>query len=134
MKRRGAGTSGRTDARYLEIEDLFIDARTLNCLRRADVKHLGDLTKKTRRELLAVRGWGRSTLREVEVVLEENGLRLFDSAAVLRGVLVARIADAGKRWWSTARAKANHARMSCAELDLWNAIRDLKDHDEEDTR
>lgn len=44
------------------------------------------------------------------------------------------IVSAGKRWWPTARTKANHARMSQAELDLWNAIGRLKEIDGEDIR
>ena len=51
-----------------------------------------------------------------------------------REELVEAIAEAGKRWWTAARTKANHARMSRAEIDLWNAIGALKDHDGEDVR
>ena len=51
-----------------------------------------------------------------------------------RDHLVLEIERAGKSWWPTVRSKANHARMSRAELQLWEAIRDLKAHDGEDVR
>ncbi len=42
--------------------------------------------------------------------------------------LLEAIATAGKRWWPSVRARANHARMSQKELDLWQAIRALLKH------
>ena len=48
-----------------------------------------------------------------------------------REQLITAIIGAGKAWWTSARAKANHARMSTMELNLWKAIRALKKHDRE---
>ena len=49
-----------------------------------------------------------------------------------RQALLEAIAEAGKRWWPSVRAKANHARMPRAELILWQAIRELMQHDGQD--
>lgn len=65
-----------SDEEHRRMDDLVCDQRVLNCLLRAGVVYVGELTCKTRRELLEVRGWGKKTLQEVEEVLEELGLRL----------------------------------------------------------
>jgi len=79
------------------VDEHFVGARVLNCLRRAGVDFICDLTRRTRRDLLAVRGWGLKTLREVEDVLEDLGLRLADPASSepAHGVSVK---QAGPRW------------------------------------
>jgi hypothetical protein len=48
--------------------------------------------------------------------------------------LVTAVIAAGKRWWPSVRTKARHARMRTVELKLWQALRELMRHDEEDVR
>lgn len=55
------------------------------------------------------------------------------SAATDREQLVTKVIAAGKRWWPSVRAKANHARMERKELDLWQAIRAVMEFDGEPT-
>lgn len=65
-----ARVAGWEDNDHLPADEVF-DTRTLNCLTRAGVRHLGDLRGKTARELLGIRGWGRKTLLAVQDALDE---------------------------------------------------------------
>lgn len=120
------------------VEDVFA-GRTLNSLRRAGILAVEELTRKTSRELLKTRGWGRKTLMDVRDGLEGLGLRLAGEGVDLRTKLaredlVDAVAEAAKRWWPTARIKASRGRMSGAELDLFRAVSALKKIDGEDAR
>ena len=69
--------SGKTE-KILEmnIEDLDLSVRSYNCLKRASVNTVGDLTDKTEEEMMKVRNLGRKSLEEVIQKLESLGLSL----------------------------------------------------------
>ena len=50
--------------------------RASNCLEAAKVRTIKDLIKKTEAELLALRNFGKTSLREVKERLSELGLSL----------------------------------------------------------
>lgn len=56
------------------IEDLDLSVRSFNCLKRAGIDTLAELTKKTEEEMMRVRNLGRKSLKEVKDKLEEFGL------------------------------------------------------------
>jgi DNA-directed RNA polymerase subunit alpha len=58
------------------IEDLDLSVRSYNCLKRANIHTIGELTQKTVNEMIRIRNLGRKSLKEVEDKLKEFGLSL----------------------------------------------------------
>lgn len=56
------------------IEELELSVRSYNCLKRANIHTVGDLTKRTEEDMLKVRNLGRKSLEEVQNKLAELGL------------------------------------------------------------
>ena len=67
-----------SDDRVLErtIEELDLSVRSYNCLKRAGINTVHDLTEKTEPEMMKVRNLGRKSLEEVKVKLADLGLGL----------------------------------------------------------
>ena len=65
-------------AKVLEmtIEDLDLSVRSYNCLKRANINTVADLTEKTEDEMIKVRNLGRKSLEEVKKKLQELNLSL----------------------------------------------------------
>ena len=59
-----------------KIEDLDLSVRSYNCLKRANINTVGELTQKTEEEMMKVRNLGRKSLKEVIQKLNEIGLEL----------------------------------------------------------
>jgi len=60
----------------MSIEDLDLSVRSYNCLKRANIHTVGDLTHRTEDDMLKVRNLGRKSLEEVQKKLEDLGLSL----------------------------------------------------------
>ncbi|MCM1370390.1 MAG: DNA-directed RNA polymerase subunit alpha [Clostridium sp.] len=60
------------------IDDLDLSVRAYNCLKRANVNTLGDLTEKTELEMMKIRNLGKKSLKEVIDKIKEMGLRFRD--------------------------------------------------------
>ena len=58
------------------IEELDLSVRSYNCLKRAGINTVYDLTEKTEPEMMKVRNLGRKSLEEVKVKLADLGLGL----------------------------------------------------------
>ena len=65
----------------LPIEALDLSERPRNCLRRAQVKTVGELVERTSDDLLNITNFGQKSLDEVIAKLDELGLSLADSPA-----------------------------------------------------
>ncbi len=59
-----------------KIEELDLSVRSYNCLKRAGINTVGDLTQKNEEEMMRVRNLGRKSLKEVVQKLREIGLDL----------------------------------------------------------
>jgi DNA-directed RNA polymerase subunit alpha len=59
-----------------KIEELDLSVRSYNCLKRAGIHTVGELTQKTEEEMMRVRNLGRKSLKEVVQKLREIGLDL----------------------------------------------------------
>ena len=59
-----------------KIEELDLSVRSYNCLKRAGIHTVGELTLKTEEEMMRVRNLGRKSLKEVVQKLREIGLDL----------------------------------------------------------
>ena len=62
--------------REMNIEDMDLSVRSYNCLKRANIHTVDDLTKKTVDDMLKVRNLGRKSLDEVIAKLNSYGLSL----------------------------------------------------------
>ena len=66
----------------LPIEALDLSERPRNCLRRAQVKTVGELVERTSDDLLNITNFGQKSLDEVIAKLDELGLSLADSPSI----------------------------------------------------
>lgn len=60
----------------MSIAELDLSVRAGNCLESAEIRTVGDLVQKDEGELLTVRSFGKTSLREVKRKLDELGLSL----------------------------------------------------------
>ncbi len=78
---KAAGHAGSTSEEALPIDVLNLTTRAWSNLRRDGVQTLGDLTKRTEQQLLAIGGVGPASLADIRGKLAERGLALADAAA-----------------------------------------------------
>ena len=58
----------------MTIEDLELSVRSYNCLKRAGIQTVEELTQKTEEDMMKVRNLGKKSLKEVKEVLISYGL------------------------------------------------------------
>ena len=63
----------------MNIDELELSVRSYNCLKRAGINTVQELTDKTADDMMKVRNLGRKSLEEVYAKLKELGLHLRDS-------------------------------------------------------
>jgi DNA-directed RNA polymerase subunit alpha len=61
------------------ITDFELSVRSRNCLKRMNIKTLGDLTRVTESQLLASKNFGETSLDEIKVIMAQKGLRIGQS-------------------------------------------------------
>ncbi len=69
---------GKEKVLEMTIEELDLSVRSFNCLKRAGINTVEDLTSKTEEEMMKVRNLGRKSLEEVIEKLHSLSLRLKD--------------------------------------------------------
>lgn len=68
------------------VEELELSVRSGNCLRRANIKTLGDLVARNESDMLKYRNFGKQSLKEITEILAGMGLYLgMDVEAILGG-------------------------------------------------
>jgi DNA-directed RNA polymerase subunit alpha len=60
----------------MSLSELDLSVRSANCLQAEHIETIGDLVSRSEAELLKVRNFGKTSLREVKKKLAEMGLRL----------------------------------------------------------
>lgn len=63
-----------TKTQLMMIEDLDLSVRSYNCLKRAGIQTVEELTQKTEEEMMRVRNLGKKSLKEVKDKIYELGL------------------------------------------------------------
>ena len=63
----------------MNIDELELSVRSYNCLKRAGINTVEELTNRTPEDMMKVRNLGRKSLEEVLAKLKELGLQLSDS-------------------------------------------------------
>ena len=66
----------RNQVLQIPISDFELSVRARNCLKKMNIKYLGDLLRVTETELLAYKNFGETSLLEIKVILTQKGLRL----------------------------------------------------------
>ncbi len=61
---------------YRSVEDLELSVRSANCLRNANIRHIGELVQRSEAEMLKTKNFGRKSLNEIKQLLSEMDLSL----------------------------------------------------------
>jgi DNA-directed RNA polymerase subunit alpha len=56
------------------VDDLELSVRSMNCLKNAGIELIGELVQKTEAEMLKTKNFGRKSLNEIKLILDEMGL------------------------------------------------------------
>ena len=72
--RRGGG--GRDAVLNIPITDFELSVRSRNCLKKMNIRSLGDLLRTSEPELLSYKNFGETSLNEIKALLASKGLRL----------------------------------------------------------
>lgn len=64
----------------IPISDFELSVRSRNCLKKMNIRSLGDLLKTTEQELLSYKNFGETSLNEIKALLASKGLRLGQAA------------------------------------------------------
>lgn len=67
---------GNEDILFTLIEDIDFSARSMNCLRKANIKYIGDVVQKSEDDLLNLENFGKRSLVEIKEKLVEMDLHL----------------------------------------------------------
>lgn len=63
----------KTKALEMSIDELEFSVRAYNCLKRANINTLQDLTEKSENEMMKIRNLGKKSLKEVIDKVKEMG-------------------------------------------------------------
>ncbi|HEX4794056.1 MAG TPA: DNA-directed RNA polymerase subunit alpha C-terminal domain-containing protein [Humisphaera sp.] len=77
MDRRGDRRNAVLD---IPISDFELSVRSRNCLKKMNIRSLGDLLRTTEPELLSYKNFGETSLNEIKALLASKGLRLGQNA------------------------------------------------------
>ena len=58
------------------VSELELSVRSINCLQNAKIDTIGDLVQKTEKEMLETKNFGKKSLNEIKLILDEMGLSL----------------------------------------------------------
>jgi len=80
---------GRGDRRNavlnIPVTDFELSVRSRNCLKKMNIRTLGDLLKTTEQELLSYKNFGETSLNEIKALLAQKGLRLGQASEDAKG-------------------------------------------------
>ena len=60
----------------MSVMEIEFSVRTMNSLENANIQTIGELIQKTEADLLKLKNFGRKSLKEINDVLSDMGLRL----------------------------------------------------------
>src|SRR5213076_2693082 len=63
----------------IPVTDFELSVRSRNCLKKMNIRTLGDLTRVTEQQLLSSKNFGETSLAEIKEILGSKGLRLGQS-------------------------------------------------------
>ena len=105
---------GRGDRRSailnVPVTDFELSVRSRNCLKKMNIRTLGDLLKTTEQELLSYKNFGETSLNEIKALLAQKSLRLGQAADESKSAVPAR--DHSRRWECAAGSPQQERRRS----------------------
>jgi DNA-directed RNA polymerase subunit alpha len=105
----------RNQVLEIPITDFELSVRSRNCLKKMNIRSLGDLLRTTEQELLSYKNFGETSLNEIKALLAQKGLRLGQAAEGDKSVLLE--AEGGEAPITAAPvAAANGARKPIANV------------------
>jgi DNA-directed RNA polymerase subunit alpha len=87
MDRRGDRRNAVLD---IPISDFELSVRSRNCLKKMNLRSLGDLLRTTEAELLSYKNFGETSLNEIKALLAQKGLRLGQAVDEAKGPAIRR--------------------------------------------
>lgn len=66
----------KSNVMSMTIEEMGLSVRSYNCLKRAGIRTVGDITKKSYQDIMKVRNLGRNSLNEILTKLNKLGVQL----------------------------------------------------------
>src|SRR5947207_15688930 len=63
----------------IPVTDFELSVRSRNCLKKMNIRTLGDLTRVTEQQLLSSKNFGETSLSEIKEMMTTKGLRLGQS-------------------------------------------------------
>jgi len=72
--------TARNAVMEIPISDFELSVRSRNCLKKMNIRSLGDLLKTSEPELLSYKNFGETSLNEIKALLASKGLRLGQNA------------------------------------------------------
>jgi DNA-directed RNA polymerase subunit alpha len=106
----------------IPISDFELSVRSRNCLKKMNIRSLGDLLKTSEAELLAYKNFGETSLNEIKALLAQKGLRLGqasgDGAAVAAGAAGGAAGAARRPVVAAGNAPPEIVAKSVADLEL----------------
>src|SRR3984957_4482562 len=69
----------------IPLSDFELSVRSRNCLKKMNLKSVGDLLKTSEQELLSYKNFGETSLNEIKALLGQKGLRLGQSLDAPKG-------------------------------------------------
>jgi DNA-directed RNA polymerase subunit alpha len=85
----------RNQVLEIPITDFELSVRSRNCLKKMNIRSLGDLLRTTEQELLSYKNFGETSLNEIKALLAQKGLRLGQAAEGEKAAAAAGGAGAG---------------------------------------
>jgi DNA-directed RNA polymerase subunit alpha len=70
----------RNQVLEIPITDFELSVRSRNCLKKMNIRTLGDLLRTSEQELLSYKNFGETSLNEIKALLAQKGLRLGQAA------------------------------------------------------
>jgi DNA-directed RNA polymerase subunit alpha len=90
----------------IPITDFELSVRSRNCLKKMNIRSLGDLLRTSEAELLSYKNFGETSLNEIKALLASKGLRLGQAAEDKGAAAAAAIAAMGGLAGAVARKPA----------------------------
>src|SRR5438874_8288171 len=84
MDRRGDRRNAVLD---IPLTDFELSVRSRNCLKKMNLRSLGDLLRTTEAELLGYKNFGETSLNEIKALLAQKGLRLGQAVEDTKGAV-----------------------------------------------
>jgi len=103
----------------IPISDFELSVRSRNCLKKMNLRSLGDLLRTSEAELLSYKNFGETSLNEIKALLASKGLRLGQAAEDKASAATGGVAGAARKpSAATGNVPAELTGKSVADLEL----------------